>query len=230
MRLSTLHQDEHIVVINKAPGMLAQADRTGDPDVVSLLKAQFAEESGRQPFVGLVHRLDRPASGLMVLGRTRAAAEHLNAQFRERSVDKRYLCIVEGRLERIGRWTDYLVKEGRSAQVVDPDHPGAKHAELSWQALAQADGRTLLQVQLHTGRSHQVRIQCASRGCPIQGDFRYGAARELDGQNLALHSYRLAFEHPATHRVARFTAPPPPAWRQALAPNLETAIERVQAN
>lgn len=227
MKLPISYQDEHLVVVEKPPGLLAQADRTGDPDVVRILKERYGAEGAARPFIGLVHRLDRPASGLMVLGRTSEAARHLSAQFRERTVDKRYLAIVDGALAGLGTWTDYLVKENRSVRTVRPDHPDGKRAELSWQALAQSEGRSLLQVRLHTGRAHQIRVQCARRGHPILGDFRYGATRELDGQNLALHGYLLAVEHPATHRGMRWRAAPPAAWDPALNPPFRTAIQRL---
>lgn len=212
--MDVVHQDRHLLVVNKPPGLLAQADRTGDPDVLSLGKAYLkahAEKEGAV-YLGLVHRLDRPASGLMVLARTSKAARRLSKQFRERLPEKRYLAIVEGRCEGWDTCTDFLVKENRQVRVVQAEHPGAKYAELTWQALARAEGLSLLLVRLKTGRPHQIRVQLATRGFPILGDLRYGAAREMDGRNLALHAYHLRLEHPVRRKGVAWTVPPPEAW------------------
>lgn len=231
MDLEMVYGDDQLIVVSKPPGMLSQANHTGDPDVLTLMKARLrADESGPgTPYLGLVHRLDRPASGLMVLARTSEAARHLSAQFREHFVDKRYLALVEGMIRGLGTCVDYLVKADRTVRVVPPDHPEGKRAELSWQSVAQSAGRSLLQVQLKTGRSHQIRVQLAERGHPLLGDFRYGAQEELDGRNLALHSYGLALEHPTRHRGMRWTAPPPAAWEPVLDESLRAAVHRLLA-
>ncbi len=208
------YQDRHLLVVNKPPGLLAQADRTGDPDVLSLGKAYLKEHIGKtgDVYLGLVHRLDRPASGLMVLARTSKAARRLSKQFRERLPEKRYLAVVEGVCEGWDTCTDFLVKENRQVRVVQADYPGAKRAELMWQALAREDGLSLLLVRPKTGRPHQIRVQLATRGFAILGDLRYGAAREMDGRNLALHAYHLRLEHPVRREGVAWTAPPPDAW------------------
>ena len=178
---------------------------------------------------GLVHRLDRPASGLMVLARTSNAARHLSRQFRERTVTKRYLALVEGTAVGIGTCEDYLRKDGRHMRVTSPDDPDAQHAVLEWQSMAQGGRASLLQVRLRTGRRHQIRVQLAHRGYPIWGDMRYGATHELDGQNLALHAYHLAIEHPLTTKGTRWTVPVPAVWHDALHDNHRAAIERLLA-
>lgn len=227
--LDVLHDDEVLLVVNKPPGLLSQADRTGDPDVLTLGKAwlQQKDEAPAEPFLGLVHRLDRPASGLMVLARTPAAARDLSRQFRERTVTKHYLALVEGTRTGIGTCTDYLAKDGRSVRVVAPEHPSGRRAELAWQSLAQSGGLSLLQVRLQTGRRHQIRAQLAHAGHPIVGDMRYGATRELDGRNLALHAYELALEHPTERVGMRWTARPPTSWDDALDDTLRTALNRL---
>lgn len=224
-----LHCDDAVLVVNKPPGLLAQADRTGDPDVVSMGKAWLQSERGETPdsYLGLVHRLDRPASGLMVLARQSDAAAHLSRQFRERTVTKRYLALVEGTMTGLGTCTGYLAKDGRHVRVVGPEHPAGRRAVLTWQSLAQHEGLSLLQVRLQTGRRHQIRVQLADRNHPITGDFRYGATRELDGKHLALHAYHLALEHPTEKVGMRWTAPPPAAWDAVLDEAHHTALRRL---
>jgi len=224
--VEVLHRDEQLLVINKPPGLLSQADHTGDPDVVTLGKERLAGEE-EAPFLGLVHRLDRPASGLMVLARTSEAAANLSKQFRERLVEKRYLVLVEGTLRGIGTWTDYIAKPGRQPRLVDPDHPDGKRAVLDWQALSTGQGRTLLQVELHTGRSHQIRLQATSRGHPVVGDRRYDAASSLGDRAIALHHALLRLDHPAHSRRSTFTSDPPAVWSDVLTEDMHSAYQRV---
>jgi tRNA pseudouridine32 synthase/23S rRNA pseudouridine746 synthase/23S rRNA pseudouridine1911/1915/1917 synthase len=207
-----MYVDDHLFVVNKPAGVLAQADHTGDPDVLTLGKTGLRKAGNDASFLGLVHRLDRPTSGVMVLARTSDAARHLSRQFRERTVDKTYLAVVEGTLTGIGRWTDTIAKIDRQPQIVAPDHPEGAHAELTWQALARAEGRTLLQIQLQTGRPHQIRLQASERGHPVAGDRRYGAQSDVERGAIALHHVRIRVEHPETKRVETFTAPLPAFW------------------
>jgi tRNA pseudouridine32 synthase/23S rRNA pseudouridine746 synthase/23S rRNA pseudouridine1911/1915/1917 synthase len=225
MDLPVLHADAQLLVVNKPSGVLAQPNGSGDPDVLTLGKRQLAKAGRKEPFLGLVHRLDRPTSGVMVLGRTSAAARHLSRQFRECVAAKEYLAVVEGALTGIGTWVDVIAKIDRQPQVVPADHPEGRHAELSWQALAQAGGCTLLRVQLDTGRPHQIRLQAAERGHPVVGDARYGAQPALNGGVIALHHRRLRVEHPATHRMESFVAPVPSTWN-ALREALGEALDR----
>lgn len=213
--LDPLYLDNHLVVVVKPAGLLAQADRTGDADLVSLTKAylQARFERPGDVFVGPVHRLDRPVSGVTVLARTGKAAARLSDAFRERRVEKRYLAVVEGRIDGAGERADFLLKENERVRVVPADCPGARRAEMRWRAVASAGGRSLVEVELLTGRPHQARLQLAALGTPILGDLRHGARRPFDGRNLALHAWRLAFWHPVRRIAASFSAPPPPTWR-----------------
>jgi RluA family pseudouridine synthase len=214
MTLPVLYLDNHLLVLVKPPGMLSQADRTGDTDVLTLGKALVKERFDKpgNVFLGLVQRLDRPASGVMVLARTSKAAARLAEQFRARTVGKDYVALVEGTLEGGDEWTDFLVKEDQAVRRAAEGEPGAKEARLRWAAIAGFPGATLVHVALETGRAHQVRVQFAGRGHPLVGDFRYGSGRELDGRNLALHCARLSIDHPTRGERLSWSAAPPDAW------------------
>jgi tRNA pseudouridine32 synthase/23S rRNA pseudouridine746 synthase/23S rRNA pseudouridine1911/1915/1917 synthase len=226
MTPTVLHHDDALLVLTKPAGMLAQADRTGDLDLLTWAKQRVATGAPGpvNPFVGLVHRLDRPTSGVMALARTPQAARALSRQFRERTVEKRYLALVEGTLTGIGTWTDTLAKVDGTPRRVAADHPDGKHAALTWQAVASEGDTTLLQIQLQTGRPHQIRLQGAARGHPVVGDTRYGAAPALQ-RSIALHHALLRLEHPATQRMQAFTTPVPDAWPNVLPESLRSALD-----
>ena len=225
--MEILHEDEHLFVIVKPAGRLAQPDRTGDADVLTLGKEYLNDRGEDDPFLGLVHRLDRPTSGLMVLARTSQAARVLSAQFRERTAEKTYLAVVEGALRGIGAWTDTIAKIDQQPQIVASDHPKGKYAALDWQALHAAADRTLLRLQLHTGRPHQIRLQAADRGHPVVGDTRYGADAPRPEGAIALHHTILRVEHPETQRLETFVAPPPDFWQAILTDDMQAAVERM---
>jgi RluA family pseudouridine synthase len=215
MTLEVLFCDNHLLVVVKPAGLPVQQDRTGDPDLLSLLKEHIKErfEKPGAAYLGLVHRLDRPVSGVMAFARTSKAAGRLSEQFRQGTPLKKYMAIVQGSAQGQGVCTDYLLKENEKVRIVGAAHPGAVYAELSWQARAESGGLSLLDICLKTGRPHQIRVQLASRGWPIVGDLRYGSRREFDGRNLALHCYRLGLEHPVLKQHMHWTAPPPETWR-----------------
>ena len=225
--MEILHVDEQIFVLSKPQGRLAQPDRTGDPDVYTLGKQWLKENGESDPFLGIVHRLDRPTSGVMILARTSAAARALSEQFRERTVEKTYLAVVEGELRGIGSWSDYVVKPDRQPKLVGSNHPEGKPARLSWQALCRTSDRTLLRLQLHTGRPHQIRLQAAERGHPVVGDTRYGAAASPPEGGIGLHHTHLRVEHPARTRVETFVAPLPEKWNPILTDEMRSAVDRV---
>ena len=224
--MDVLFVDNHLLVVNKPAGVLVQADRTGDPDLLTLGKAYLKERFDKpgNVFLGLVHRLDRPASGVMVFGRTSKGASRLSEQFRQRTVEKRYLAIVEGTLEGGGIERGRIVADHESVRMATAEEPDAgKSAELQWRAIASEDDLTLVAVQLKTGRKHQIRVQLAELGYPILGDFRYGATRELDGKNLALHCYRLGFDHPTRKERMDFEAAP--SWGERFVHGIQSLLE-----
>ena len=217
-----VYLDNHLLVVEKPPGMLSQADLTGDADLVTLAKA-FLKARFDKPgnvFVGLVHRLDRPVGGLVVLARTSKAAGRLSDQFRRRAVAKRYLAVCEGRLDGGGERVDWL-RKGPTGTVerVSEGAPGAKRAVLRWRCEAVVERRTLVSVELLTGRAHQIRVQLAGLGAPIAGDLRYGApAPFADGRGIALWSAALAVDHPTRGERLAFASAPgvwPGAFREA---------------
>ncbi len=213
--MDILYSDNHLLVVNKPAGVLSQADRTGDDDMLSQGKRHIQEAFNKpgNVYLGLVHRLDRPVSGVMVFGRTSKAADRLSKAFRVREVEKRYIAAVEGALAGFGEREDWLVKENERVRIVNADYPGAKRAALRWRSINSQNDRSLVEVELLTGRAHQVRIQLAALGHPILGDLRYGAHNEFDGRNLALHAYSLRFEHPVQKEPLRFNAAPPATWK-----------------
>ena len=210
--------DNHLLVIEKPAGMLSQADRTGDEDVLTAMKSWVGDQFNKpgNVYLGLVHRIDRPASGLMVLARTSKAAARLSAQFKSRTVEKRYLAWVEGSTPERATWEDFLTKQHQQVRVVGAATEGAKSASLDMETVASTHGKSLIAIHLHTGRPHQIRVQCSSRGFPLVGDFRYGAKSELDGRNLALHAAALSIDHPTRKARLGWTAAPPGTWPTAV--------------
>lgn len=215
--LAVLYLDNHLLVVDKPAGVLVQEDRTGDLDLLTAGKRYLKDRFDKpgNVFLGLVHRLDRPVSGVMVFARTSKAAGRLSDQFRRRAPDKSYLALVEGRMEEGGRLEHYLAKRGRHVHVVASSEPGAKRAVLTARPVAHLGDRTLVDVALETGRSHQIRVQLAHVGHPIVGDLRYGARTELDGRNLALHAYALTVEHPTRREAMTWRSSPPGTWGAA---------------
>jgi len=209
--IRVLHMDNHVVVAVKPPNMPTQADASGDPDLLSCIKAyvkQVYDKPG-EAYIGLVHRLDRPVGGLIALARTSKAAARLSAQVREQKLERGYLAIVQGDAPDTAELTDWLVKDPRTnmVSVTAPESPGAKEARLSLACLERRGGLSLLRVTLHTGRSHQIRVQCAHAGHALWGDARYGGGQP--GQQIALWAAHLGLEHPTQHTPLAFYAPPP---------------------
>ncbi len=209
----------------KPAGVLAQGDSTGDTSLLEMAKA-YIKEAYAKPgavYLGLVHRLDRPVSGVMVFARTSKAAARLSEQFRRRSVDKFYQAVVEGRPPADeGRLVHYLADGGgtrRKTVAHEQEAAGRKRAEMTYRVLERGRYRSLLEVKLLTGVKHQIRAQLAAVGCPVVGDFKYDQRqrpaqpeRLAEGRVIALHASRLEFEHPTRRERTAFAAPIPPYW------------------
>ena len=216
-RIDVLYEDNHLLAVVKPPNLPVQADRSGDDDLLSILKRYIGNKYQKpgNVYLGLVHRLDRPVGGVMAFARTSKAAARLSAAFAAHAQDKRYLAVLQGTLEEPRSLTDWLKKDGATGtvRVVSEGEDGAKLARLDTRPLATRDGLTLSEVRLHTGRAHQIRVQHAHAGLPLWGDARYGGGRP--GQQIALWAASLTLEHPTRREAMRFFAPPPDAgaWR-----------------
>ena len=214
MNLPVVYVDNHVLVVDKPAGMLSQEDRTKDEDVLTVAK-QWVKVQYDKPgavYLGLIHRLDRPASGLMVLARTSKAAARLSEQFKKRTVKKTYLALVEGAPKKGDVYEDWLQKWDETVRVVEADKKGAKLAKLTIQDVRKVGNYSLVRIELATGRAHQIRVQLASRKFPIVGDFRYGSRTHHPGKNLALHAGMLTIEHPTKKESMVFTSELPDAW------------------
>ena len=210
--IPVLYEDNHLLVVIKPPNLPAQADRSGDDDLLRILKNYIGKKYQKpgNVYLGLVHRLDRPVGGVMVFARTSKAAARLSRDFSAHAQDRRYLAVLQGHLETERMLEDWLLKGADGmVRVVPANAPGAKQAILTTRPLAVRGERTLVEVKLQTGRSHQIRVQHAHAGLPLWGDARYGDGKP--GEQIALWAYRLGFEHPTRHESLLFTAPPPEA-------------------
>ncbi len=213
-----LYEDNHILVVNKAVGEIVQGDKTRDETLTDKYKAFIAARDSKpgKVFLGVPHRLDRPVSGAVILAKTSKALERLAAMFRDGSVHKTYwalcceappseeteLCDWLSRNERLNK--SFVTKEGA---------PGAKPARLKYRLLGATGRYFLLEVDLLTGRHHQIRCQLAHEGCHIKGDLKYGAPRSNPDGGICLHARRISFIHPVKKTPLDLTAPVPPSWK-----------------
>ena len=217
--VKVLYEDNHLIVAIKPAGVLSQSDGSNAPDMLTILKAYIKEKYQKpgEVYLGLVHRLDRPVSGVMVFARTSKAASRLSEQIRTRRVEKIYRCVVNGVLEGEGRLENFISKDEASNTVTvsDVEKPGFKASYLDYRALASKDGMTLVEVKLGTGRSHQIRAQMAHAGHPLIGDQKYGK-KDNRTKDIALEAYKLSFEHPVKREFITFEAPVPDTFPWSL--------------
>jgi 23S rRNA pseudouridine1911/1915/1917 synthase len=214
--LRVLYEDNHCLAVEKPAGLLTMGDHSGQPTLVDAAKDYLARKYNKpgNVFVGVVHRLDRPVSGVVLFARTSKGASRLSEQFRVRSVEKTYLALVEGTVSPAnGLLQDRLSKdrERNVVSVVDDEEDG-QDCVLSYERVQKMGRFTLVRILPQTGRSHQIRVQLSARGWPIVGDGKYGAKSRVEGF-IALHAASLMFAHPTTQEPITVTSDWPAAWR-----------------
>ena len=212
--MTDLYEDNHIIAVNKSSSEIVQGDKTGDQPLSETIKLYLKEKYNKpgDVFLGVVHRLDRPVSGVVLFAKTSKALTRLNEMFRTQEIKKTYWAIVKEKPEQPeGRLEHYLTRNEKQNKSMAYDKPrsDAKKAALSYRMIAQSDTYYLLEVQLETGRHHQIRCQLAKMGCPIKGDLKYGFPRSNPNGGISLHARSVEFIHPVSKEFIQLTAPLP---------------------
>ncbi len=218
--MQVMYEDNHIIIVSKLSGEIVQGDKTGDTPLSEMVKAYIKEKYAKpgSVFLGVVHRLDRPVAGLVVFARTSKALTRLNDMFRNGDVHKTYWALVQQRPPHdAGTLEHWLVRneQQNKSYAYDRERPQAKRAVLNYHVIGQSDHYYLLEVNLLTGRHHQIRCQLAAMGCPIKGDLKYGARRSNPDGSISLLARRVEFVHPVSKETVRVQAPLPDdaLWR-----------------
>ena len=223
-KLNVLYEDNHVIVVEKVPNILSQSDITGDVDLLTMVK-KYIKEKYNKPgnvYVGLVHRLDRVVGGIMVFAKTSKAAKRLNEQIKNNTIKKTYVAILDGILDKKeDTLIDYIYKDekNRLAKIVSKDYKGAKKAELNYQVLGYYKDKTIVKINLITGRYNQIRVQFKNIGYPLYGDQKYGNKND---ELIGLYAYKLEFMHPISNEKLSFELVP--KWKEL---EDETIIHRL---
>lgn len=212
--LVVIYEDNHLIAVNKPAGILVHGDETGDLTLVDQVKMyiKIRYEKPGDVYLGVIHRLDRPVSGVVVFTRTSKALTRMNELMKKHAISKRYWAIVSQRPEELtGSLTHYLIKDSTKniVKAYASKKPGTKESHLEYEVKGELDGKVLLEVNPITGRSHQIRAQLSKIGSSIVGDLKYGATYPLPDKSIALHCHQMAFEHPVTHAKVVIEATPP---------------------
>ena len=212
--VEVLYEDNHLIAVNKRSGDITQGDKTGDEPLPEKVKRWIKHKYNKpgNVFCGVIHRLDRPTSGLVMLAKTSKGLSRMNELFQQKEIQKTYWAIVETPpVNEIGSLENYLKKNERNnkSSVVKKGTDGSKHAILDYKVLAKSDRYTLLEVDPKTGRHHQIRTQLAHIGCVIKGDLKYGAKRSNKDGSISLHARAIEFIHPVKKEKVAITAPAP---------------------
>lgn len=209
-----LFEDNHLLIVNKLPSEIVQADKTGDTCLLDDVKA-FIKEKYEKPgnvYAGLVHRIDRPVSGAVIFAKTSKALSRMTIKVKEREFSKTYLAIVKNKPPKeADELSHYMIKNEaqNKSYIVASNTKGAKLAQLRYRVIGTSDSYYLLEVELITGRHHQIRAQLAHIGCPIKGDLKYGFPRSNPDASISLHAYMISFEHPTLKTPVKVIAPKP---------------------
>ena len=225
--MNLLFEDQDIIVCHKSAGIATQTGKIGEKDMVSELKNYLSDGTGKEPYVGLIHRLDQGVEGVLVFAKTPSAAADLSKQVIEHTMKKFYYAVVSGTVkQQDATLVDYLIKDGKTntSRVVNKGMTGAKQAELTYRCLNQNDV-SLLEIELITGRHHQIRVQLSNQGLPLVNDYKYGyqdTSRQdktvTKAEGIALCAYKLRLLHPKTHKPMTFTVTPSnPIFKELLA-------------
>ena len=223
MSLRVLYEDNHLIAVYKPAGVLVQGDKTGDRSLMDEVK-EYLKEKYQKPgnvFLGLLHRLDRPVSGIVLFAKTSKGASRLSEQFRNHAVEKIYYTVVEGKPKKDKAVLVHYLKKDRSQNIVAVyNHPtaGALTAELDYETIKSSNKFSLLKINLKTGRSHQIRAQLSSIGCPIAGDMKYGAKKMLKNGTIALCATSLSFKLATQEDVKHLSVDLPEEWRELITP------------
>lgn len=204
------YEDKDILICKKEAGVAVQTKSYTQPDMISLLM-NYRKEKKEDTYIGLIHRLDQPVEGIMVFAKNQKSASDLSKQVAQRSVDKYYYAVLEGELEQShGELSDYLLKDAKTnlSKVVTKEVKGAKKAELSYEVVAIRKDKTLVKIQLKTGRHHQIRVQFSNMGHPLYGDAKYNTRQLKKHMPIGLCSYEIGFLHPATKKKMQFQMQP----------------------
>ena len=212
-KLNVLYEDNQVIVVVKPQNVPSQADESGDLDLLSMVKAYIKEKYNKpgEAFIGLVHRLDRPTGGIMVFARNSKSASRLSAQLVSHEMKKTYYAVCEGVPQiKSGSLVNYLKKDEKEniVKIVPQSEQGVKKAELRYKVLQNDENNSLIEVNILTGRSHQIRVQFAGLGCPLVGDNKYGKNKSRASKNLGLWAGKLEFVHPVTKQKMVFVAMP----------------------
>ncbi len=212
--LYVLYEDNHIIAINKKPSDIVQGDKTGDKPLGEFVK-DYIKLQYKKPgnvYLGVVHRLDRPVSGVVLFAKTSKALSRLNELFRDKEMQKTYWAVVKNKPQNdSGLLVNYLKKneQRNMSRAYAKPTEGALKSELEYKILASSDNYHLLEIKPHTGRHHQIRVQLATMGCPIKGDLKYGFNRSNKDASIHLHARNIEFIHPIKNEPLSITAPPP---------------------
>jgi len=212
--MTILYEDNHIIAVNKSSSEIVQGDKTGDQPLSETLKVYLKDKYNKpgEVFLGVTHRLDRPVSGVVLFAKTSKALTRLNEMFKTQEIKKTYWAIVKEKPEQPeGRLEHYLTRNEKQnkSMAYDKERSDAKKAALSYRLIAHSDTYYLLEVQLETGRHHQIRCQLAKMGCPIKGDLKYGFPRSNPNGGISLHARSVEFIHPVSKEHIHLTAPVP---------------------
>lgn len=219
-RPEILFEDNHLIAVNKRPGDIVQGDKTGDAPLGEAVKAYLKNKYNKPGavFLGVVHRIDRPVSGVVIFAKTSKALERMNRLFREKEIQKTYWAVVKNSPpKQDDHLIRFLVKNEKlnKSFTVPASSSGALESTLDYKVIAASDHYHLLEIHPHTGRHHQIRVMLAAIGCPIKGDLKYGFNRSNPDASIHLHARAVEFQHPVSGEMVRISAPPPtsdPLW------------------